>query len=187
MKSIKTKLPGVIIIEPDVYGDERGFFFESFRVNRYKEHGIDLPFVQDNVSRSTQGVLRGLHAQKDHLQGKLVQTVLGKVFDVAVDVRRDSPTFGQWEGVMLDDQNHRQFYVPPGFAHGFCALSDVAIFVYKCTDYYIQESEIAIKWDDPDIAINWPVKEPIVSPKDAVAPFLKDIPLENLSAWKNIR
>jgi len=184
MKSIKTKLPGVIILEPDVYKDDRGFFFESFRENRYAEYGIDLPFVQDNVSRSCKNVLRGLHTQKEHAQGKLVQALVGQVFDVAVDLRTGSPTFGEWESVILDDQNHRQFYVPPGFAHGFCVLSDDAIFAYKCTDYYTFEYEVGIRWDDPDIGIKWPIENPILSGKDAVLPLLREIAINQLTPWK---
>lgn len=156
MNVLTTALPGVLIIEPQVYGDARGFFQETYHAQRYLEAGIALPFVQDNHSRSGQGVLRGLHAQLKHPQGKLVRITQGVAFDVAVDVRRGSPTFGAWVGVMLSEDNFRQFYVPPGFAHGFLALSERVDFLYKCTDYYYPEDEIGILWSDPDIGIDWP-------------------------------
>lgn len=175
MKIIETKLPGVVLIEPKVFGDERGFFLESFNAQRYAEAGIGGNFVQDNHSRSAKGVLRGLHFQKQFPQGKLVYLTSGAVFDVAVDIRKDSPTFGQWVGVTLTAESHQQFYVPPGFAHGFCVLSDTADFHYKCTDYYHPEDEGSVRWDDPDIAIKWGINQPILSPKDAKAGFLKDL------------
>ncbi|OGT21030.1 MAG: dTDP-4-dehydrorhamnose 3,5-epimerase [Gammaproteobacteria bacterium RIFCSPHIGHO2_02_FULL_42_13] len=176
MKVIKTKLPGVIIIEPKIFGDDRGFFFENFRSNQFSELGIDKPFVQDNVSRSARDVLRGLHHQTKHTQGKLVWVTRGKIFDAVVDIRKDYPTFGQWISSVLDDQDHRLIYVPPGLAHGFCVLSETADFSYKCTDYYDPASEITIAWNDPDIGINWPVKNPIISDKDSQGKRLKDIP-----------
>lgn len=163
MNVVETAIPGVLIFEPRVFGDARGFFVETYRESIYKEAGITAPFVQDNQSRSGRGVLRGLHYQLVQPQGKLVRVSRGEVFDVAVDVRRGSPTFGRWVGCLLDDVTHRQFYVPPGFAHGFLVLSEVADFVYKCTDYYHPESERGIAWDDLGLAIDWP---------DAGAPYL---------------
>jgi dTDP-4-dehydrorhamnose 3,5-epimerase len=173
---IDTNIAEVKIIEPKVFGDDRGFFLETFHAARYAElAGIDLPFVQDNHSRSTKGILRGLHFQKTKPQGKLVRVVSGEVYDVAVDIRRDSPTFGQWAGVILSEQNKRQFWVPPGFAHGFVVLSDTADFEYKCTDYYDPADEGAIRWDDPDLAIDWPITNPSLSDKDATAGSFKDL------------
>ncbi len=174
MKVIPTKLQDCLIIEPKVFGDERGFFLEAFQAERYKQQaGIDLPFVQDNHSRSAHGVLRGLHFQKTKPQGKLVRVVRGEVFDVAVDIRPHSETFGKWEGVILSEQNHRQFWVPPGFAHGFLVLSEFADFEYKCTDYYDPSDEGSICWNDPQLAIEWPLNiQPLLSAKDAAArPF----------------
>lgn len=177
MKVIQTKLQDCLIIEPRVFGDERGFFLESFQTERYRDQaGIDLTFVQDNHSRSAKGVLRGLHFQKTKPQGKLVRVVRGEVFDVAVDIRPQSKTFGQWEGVILSEQNHRQFWVPPGFAHGFLVLSDFADFEYKCTDYYDPTDEGSICWNDPQLAIEWPLSmEPLLSAKDAAAPQFRDL------------
>lgn len=175
MNVIETKLPGVVIIEPKVFGDARGYFMESFQAARYDEAGIATPFVQDNLSFSRRGILRGLHLQNPRPQGKLVQVLQGEVFDVAVDVRVGSPTFGQWEGVMLSAENARQYYVPPGFAHGFVVTSDTALFAYKCTDYYMPQSELSILWNDPDIGIDWPIVEPQLSGKDAAGVRLADI------------
>lgn len=176
MKVIDTNIAEVKIIEPKVFGDDRGFFLETFHAARYAElTGIDFAFVQDNHSRSAKGVLRGLHFQKTKPQGKLVRVVSGEVFDVAVDIRRNSPTFGQWEGVILSEKNKRQFWVPPGFAHGFVVLSDTADFEYKCTDYYDPADEGSIRWDDPDLAIDWPVINPSLSDKDATAGSFKDL------------
>ena len=168
MNVIKTNIDGVVIIEPKVFGDERGFFLETFQAERYKEMaGIDLPFVQDNHSRSGKNVLRGLHFQKTKPQGKLVRVVRGEVFDVAVDIRQDSPTYGLWAGVILSEENKRQFWVPPGLAHGFVVLSDVADFEYKCTDYYDPSDEGCLMWNDPTVGIDWPEGiEPILSAKD---------------------
>jgi len=166
MKSRETDLPGVLLIEPTVFKDPRGFFYESWSQSRYAEAGIPGPFIQDNVSRSTQGTLRGLHLQHPHAQGKLVHVLAGEVFDAAVDVRIGSPRFGQWTGAVLSEGNGHQFYIPPGFAHGFCVISDTALFAYKCTDYYHREAEITVAWDDPDVAIHWPVAEPVLSKKD---------------------
>ncbi|SDU09089.1 dTDP-4-dehydrorhamnose 3,5-epimerase [Halopseudomonas salegens] len=171
MKVIPTRLPDCVIIEPRVFGDERGFFLETFQLARYAEQaGITLPFVQDNHSRSRRGVLRGLHFQINKPQGKLVRVVSGEVFDVAVDLRPDSPAYGQWEGVMLSAENKRQFWVPPGFAHGFVVLSEEADFEYKCTDYYDPDDEGVIRWDDPELAIAWPQGlEFTLSAKDTAA------------------
>jgi len=172
VRVIETGLKDCVIIEPKVFGDDRGFFLETFQAARYAElANIHLPFVQDNHSRSRKGVLRGLHFQKRHPQGKLVRVVRGEVFDVAVDLRRDSDTFGQWHGLVLNEDNKRQFWVPPGFAHGFLVLSDVADFEYKCTDYYEPTDEGVIRWDDPELGIQWPSDLDIqLSEKDAKAP-----------------
>lgn len=166
MQFHKTDLPGVILIEPKVFGDERGFFMETYHQPRFVAAGIDLPFVQDNHSRSKRGVLRGLHYQLKFPQGKLVRVVQGEIFDVAVDARKSSPTFGRWFGTTLSDANHRQLYVPPGFAHGFCVVSETAEVLYKTTDVYHPEDEKTIAWNDPTIAVAWPVKDPLISPKD---------------------
>lgn len=184
MNVIKTSIPDVKIIEPKVFGDNRGFFLESYHAERYKAAGIDASFVQDNHSRSAKGVLRGLHFQIKHPQGKLVRITQGEVFDVAVDIRRGSPTFGQWEADILSGENHRQLWVPPGFAHGFCVLSETADFLYKCTDYYQPDDEGSIAWNDPALGIEWPIANPVLSAKDAKAPLLKDIPETNLPAYQ---
>lgn len=170
MKIIETKIPDVKIIEPKVFGDERGFFFETFRDDVFREQCAERVFVQDNHSKSKQGILRGMHYQLEQSQGKLVRVTQGEVFDVAVDMRKSSPTFGQWVGVTLSAENKRQLWVPEGFAHGFYVTSETAEFVYKCTDYYAPEFERSLKWDDPTIAINWPLvdgKLPDLSAKDA--------------------
>lgn len=181
MKVIPTELPGVSIIEPKVFSDDRGFFLESYHAERYSEFGINLPFVQDNLSRSKKGVLRGLHYQQHHLQGKLVWVTHGTIFDVAVDVRYGSPNFGKSVGVILDDEQHQQLYIPPGFAHGFYALSETVDFYYKCTDFYHPTAEMGLNWNDPDLDIQWPlIGTPILVPRDAAYPRLKDIPKENL-------
>jgi dTDP-4-dehydrorhamnose 3,5-epimerase len=175
MKVIETALPGVLIIEPKVHGDARGFFVETWHARRYAEHGLPSHFVQDNHSRSSRGVLRGLHYQLQQPQGKLVRVTQGEVFDVVVDIRRGSPTFGQWAGVRLSGENHRQFYVPPGFAHGFCTLSETADFLYKCTDYYHPQSERGVLWNDPDIGIEWPELDVRLSDKDRNNRRLRDL------------
>jgi dTDP-4-dehydrorhamnose 3,5-epimerase len=176
MKVIKTKLNDCVIIEPKVFGDERGFFLETFQAERYtSQAGITLPFVQDNHSRSSKSVLRGLHFQKTKPQGKLVRVVRGQVYDVAVDIRNGSPTYGQWEGLILSEENKTQLWVPPGFAHGFVVLSDTADFEYKCTDYYDPSDEGSILWNDSDLDIPWPVDNPILSNKDASADRLADL------------
>ena len=176
MNIIKTSLHDCVIIEPKVFGDDRGFFLETFHSSRYNDlAGIDLPFVQDNHSRSSKKVLRGLHFQKKKPQGKLVRVVKGEVFDVAVDIRRESITFGKWEGVILSEENKKQLWVPPGFAHGFLVLSDAADFEYKCTDYYDPSDEGSILWNDPDLDIKWPLMNPILSDKDSKASKLIDL------------
>ena len=173
MKVINTKLKDCVIIEPEVFGDDRGFFLEIFQAERYSHlAGINLPFVQDNYSRSSRGVLRGLHFQKTKPQGKLVRVVRGEVYDVALDIRSSSPTYGQWEAVILSEENKIQFWVPPGFAHGFLVLSVTADFEYKCTDYYDPSDEGSLFWNDPDLNIPWPIDDPNLSEKDANAPVL---------------
>jgi dTDP-4-dehydrorhamnose 3,5-epimerase len=166
MRVTPQSLPEVLLIEPQVFGDERGFFQETFHTQRYAEAGMKLPFVQDNLSRSAHGILRGLHLQNPHAQGKLVSVLEGEVFDVAVDVRVGSPRFGQWVGLYLSAQNHRQLYVPPGFAHGFCVTSEVALFAYKCTDLYHPETELGVAYDDPELGIAWPLANPLLGAKD---------------------
>ena len=175
MKAVATALPEVVVIEPKVFGDARGFFFESFNQQAFADAvGVDLPFVQDNHSRSRRGVLRGLHYQlAPKAQGKLVRVTSGAVFDVAVDIRRDSPTFGAWTGAVLSEENQHQLWIPPGLAHGFVVLTDTADFLYKTTDYYSPAHERAIRWDDPAIGITWPAGlAPLLAPKDAEAPLL---------------
>ena len=175
MRVIETELPGVVVIEPEVHKDERGFFLETFHGERYRRHGLPEVFVQDNHSRSVRGTLRGLHAQLRRPQGKLVRVVAGEVWDVAVDIRVGSPTFRRWVAVVLSAGNFRELYVPPGFAHGFCVLSEVAEVEYKCTDYYDPESELRLAWNDPELAIPWPVQDPILSAKDRAAPTLQEL------------
>jgi dTDP-4-dehydrorhamnose 3,5-epimerase len=177
MKFVETSLPGVIRIEPSVHSDGRGFFMETWQARRFRDAGIDADFVQDNFSHSSKGTLRGLHYQIQKPQGKLVRVVSGEVLDVAVDLRKSSPGFGQWVGEVLSAENRRQLWVPPGFGHGFLVLSETAEFEYKCTNYYAPEFERSIRWDDPDIGIEWrlPVGEqPVLSAKDAAAPFFRD-------------
>ncbi len=186
MKIIQTKLNGCVIIEPRVFGDERGFFLETFQAHKYKDEvGINLSFVQDNHSRSVKGVLRGLHFQVSKPQGKLVRVVSGEVYDVALDIRKESPTFGKWEAVVLSEDNKKQFWVPPGFAHGFVVLSDTADFEYKCTDYYDPSDEVSILWSDPDLGINWPKTDVKLSEKDSNALCLKDLPSEKLPKYNS--
>jgi dTDP-4-dehydrorhamnose 3,5-epimerase len=175
MRVIETELPGVVVIEPEVHKDERGFFLETFHGERYRRHGLPEVFVQDNHSRSVRGTLRGLHAQLRRPQGKLVRVVAGEVWDVAVDIRVGSPTFRKWVAVVLSAGNFRELYVPPGFAHGFCVLSEVAEVEYKCTDYYDPESELRLAWNDPELAIPWPVRDPILSAKDRAARTLREL------------
>jgi dTDP-4-dehydrorhamnose 3,5-epimerase len=175
MNVIQTEVPDVIIIEPRLFGDQRGFFLETYQFLRYAEHGVSRPFIQDNLSRSARGVLRGLHLQNPLTQGKLVTALRGKVLDVAVDVRVGSPSFGRHVSVELSEENRRQLWVPRGFAHGFVVLSETADFFYKCDDLYSPEDELSIRWDDPAIGINWGVESPSLSAKDAGAPLLADV------------
>jgi dTDP-4-dehydrorhamnose 3,5-epimerase len=175
MKFTRTAIPEVVLIEPDVHQDARGFFLESYHQDKYAQGGIPGPFVQDNHSHSLRGTLRGLHAQVSRPQGKLVRAVLGEMFDVAVDVRRGSPTFGKWVGMVLSAENFRQLYIPAGFVHGFCVLSDRVEVEYKCTDFYAPGDEMTVAWNDPDVGIEWPVKDPILSPKDAAAKRLVEL------------
>jgi len=176
MKVIDTKISGVKLIQPKVFGDERGFFLETYEKNRYQKLlNIALEFVQDNHSRSSKGVLRGLHFQTENPQGKLVRVVRGEVFDVAVDIRLDSSTFGQWEGVILSEENKSQFWIPPGLAHGFVVLSDFADFEYKCTEFYSPIHEKCLLWNDPDIGVNWPLENPLLSAKDKLGMSLKEL------------
>jgi len=182
VRVLPTELPGVVIIEPDVHRDGRGFFLETYHADRYRDHGIPGPFVQDNHSQSVAGTLRGLHLQLRRPQGKLIRVVEGEVFDVAVDVRRGSPTFGRWVSVTLTADNFRQCYVPPGFAHGFCVVSPIAQLEYKCTDLYDPASEIGIAWNDPAIGISWPVTDPILSQRDSRHPTLAELG-DRLPVW----
>lgn len=172
MRATPLDHPEVLLIEPDVFPDPRGFFMETFHAIKYAEHGLPAVFLQDNHSRSSRGVLRGLHYQLNNPQGKLVRVVSGEVFDVAVDIRRGSPWFGKWVGAILSEENHRQMYVPPGFAHGFCTLSEHADFLYKCTDLYAPGDEYGIAWDDPEIAIEWPEMDYLILDKDLANPLL---------------
>ena len=175
MNVIYTDIPEVLIIEPKLFGDQRGFFVEAYQFPRYAEHGISRPFVQDNMSRSSYGVLRGLHLQNPSTQGKLVSVIRGRVLDVAVDVRVGSPTFGRHITVELNEDNRRQLWVPRGFAHGFAVLSESADFFYKCDDLYSPKDELVVRWDDPAIGIDWGVTNPSLSPRDAAAPLLADV------------
>lgn len=177
MKVTATVLPEVLLIEPRLFPDGRGHFFETWMQSRYHENGMPLTFVQDNFSRSVGNTLRGLHYQEPNAQGKLITVFAGRVFDVAVDIRRGSPRFGQWVGVELDGQKPQQLWIPPGFAHGFCVLSESADLFYKCTDFYSPSTERFIRWDDPDLRIEWPVEAPVLSDKDAAAPRLADAPV----------
>jgi dTDP-4-dehydrorhamnose 3,5-epimerase len=170
---LETPLPGVILIEPRVFGDARGFFMETYRADLFGAHGIDETFVQDNHSRSARGVLRGLHYQEPYPQGKLVRCTRGSLFDVAVDIRRGSPAFGKWYSVTLSEENKSMLWIPPGFAHGFCALTDDAELVYKTTEIYRPEHDRAIRWNDPEIGVEWPISDPSLSAKDAAAPLLR--------------
>jgi dTDP-4-dehydrorhamnose 3,5-epimerase len=180
MKVISSSLKDVLLIEPSVFEDKRGFFMETYQKEIYRELGIESDFVQDNLSFSVRGTLRGLHYQLPHAQAKLVQVITGEIFDVTVDIRRDSPTFGQWKGFRLSDKNKRQVYIPEGFAHGFCVLSEIAIFTYKCSDFYSPDCERGIIWSDPDIGIDWPVDNPVLSEKDRNYDYLKNIPPKHL-------
>jgi dTDP-4-dehydrorhamnose 3,5-epimerase len=183
MRFSATSLPGVVLIEPDVYKDMRGFFLETFHERKYADHGIVGPMVQDNHSHSRRGTLRGLHTQVKRPQGKLVRAVAGEMFDVAVDVRRGSPSFGRWYGAVLSGENFCQLWIPPGFAHGFCVLSDTVHVEYKCTDFYDAEDELAVSWNDPAIGIAWPLGDPVLSPKDKKAPRLSEV-MEGLPMYR---
>ena len=175
MRFVPTDLPGVLLIEPDVYRDERGFFLETYHARKYQTAGIPGVFVQDNHSRSVRGTVRGLHTQRHRPQGKLIRVLQGEIFDVAVDIRRGSPTFRRWVGVTLSAENFRQVYVPPGFAHGFCVISETADVAYKCTELYDSADEFGVLWNDPDIGIAWPVRAPLLSEKDRSAPPLVEL------------
>lgn len=183
MKIIETRLPGCVVIEPAVFGDERGYFFETWNAERFGQHGLPTKFVQSNVSTSAKGVLRGLHYQWPRPQGKLVSVLEGEVYDVALDIRRGSPTFGQWEAVVLSAENKKQFWIPEGFAHGFAVLSERAVFSYLCTDVYVKEADAGVRWNDADVAVDWPISNPTLSAKDEAAPFLKDIAEERLPVF----
>lgn len=183
MRIYRTELPGCVVIEPAVHGDARGFFYESFNAGKFAEAGLDLRFVQTNVSRSAHGVLRGLHYQWPNPQGKLVSVLEGEVYDVAVDIRRGSPTFGRWAAAVLTADNKRHFWIPEGFAHGFAVLSAHATFMYQCTALYDAAADAGIRWSDAAIAVDWPITEPLLSDKDAKAPFLADVPAERLPVY----
>ncbi len=180
MKVLQTGLPGVVIVETVIHGDERGFFQESWKASSYGSHGLPTSFSQANVSRSTKGVLRGLHYQFKQPQGKLVSVLEGRIYDVAVDIRHGSEMFGKWCGVELSAENHRQLYIPEGFAHGFMVLSDSALFHYHCTNEYAPEYDASVAWNDPGIAIKWPEEAGAISDKDKHAPFLRDVPIDRL-------
>lgn len=184
MKIEETALPGVLLITPKVFGDSRGCFFETWNRRRFGEAGLQHDFVQDNVSFSRKGILRGLHFQNPHPQGKLVQALQGEVFDVVVDIRRGSPTFGRWCGYFLSAMNRQQLFVPAGYAHGFCVTGETALFAYKCTDFYDPSAEFTLRWDDPDIGVEWPVSDPELSPKDAAGRALLDFPNEHLPVYR---
>jgi len=182
MKSTACDITGLVVIEPKVFGDARGFFMETWNCQRYREAGLEWEFMQDNVSFSRRGTLRGLHFQNPAPQGKLVFVLQGEVFDVAVDLRRSSPTFGRWHGLHLSVENKRQFFIPPGFAHGFVVLSETALFAYKCTELYNPQNELTLAWNDPDVGISWPLDNPQLSEKDARGLRLKDLPKDRLFA-----
>ncbi len=184
MKVSSTSLPEVLLIEPQVFKDGRGFFTESYKENRYAKAGIKCKFVQDSISSSRKGTLRGLHYQFPNEQAKLVQVLVGEIFDVAVDIRLGSPTFGRWTGQRFRAEVHQQLFIPKGFAHGFCVLSETALFTYKCSDFYAPENEGGVLWCDPDLGIDWPVKEPILSEKDKTYARLRDVPAGKLPIYK---
>jgi dTDP-4-dehydrorhamnose 3,5-epimerase len=183
MKVRPTALPEVLLIEPRLFGDERGHFLETYHAQRYSGSSISATFVQDNLSHSHRGVVRGLHYQWGRPQGKLIMVVQGEIFDVAVDIRQGSPTFGRWVGVTLSARDYQQLYIPEGFAHGFCATSDSATVCYKCTDFYVPQDDRGIRWDDPTLAISWPITEAILSDKDRSLPSLAEIPAECLPVF----
>ena len=183
MKVHSTELDGVLIIEPRVFADRRGYFMESYQKQRYREAGIHTEFVQDNISHSVRHTLRGLHYQYPNAQAKLVQVLQGEIYDVAVDVRQGSPTFGRWAGVILSAENQRQFFLPEGFAHGFCVMSATALFMYKCSAYYAPEDEVGFCWNDPDLRITWPVQAPILSERDRRLPSLSGLAAHRLPRY----
>jgi dTDP-4-dehydrorhamnose 3,5-epimerase len=183
MKVLSTELDGALVIEPIVFGDQRGFFLESFQKQRYRDAGIDTEFVQDNISFSVRHTLRGLHYQYPRGQAKLVQVLQGEIYDVAVDIRQGSPTFGRWAGVVLSGENRHQFFLPEGFAHGFCVMSATALFMYKCSAYYAPEDEGGICWNDPDLGIPWPVQAPILSERDRTLPPLSGVVSHRLPVY----
>jgi dTDP-4-dehydrorhamnose 3,5-epimerase len=184
MRITPSSLSEVLVIAPRVFEDDRGFFMETYQQRRYEEAGIRPVFVQDNLSHSVRRTLRGLHYQLHHPQAKMVQVIRGEIFDVAVDIRRGSPTFGNWTGVRLSDRNRRQVFIPEGFAHGFCVLSEEAAVLYKCSDFYAPEDEGGILWSDPALGIDWPVEEPLLSPKDGGYPCLAEVPIERLPVYE---
>jgi dTDP-4-dehydrorhamnose 3,5-epimerase len=185
MRVKETSLEGVLIIEPQAFDDNRGYFIETYQEARYHDLGIGVRFVQDNLSCSRKGVLRGLHYQFPRAQDKLVSVIMGEIYDVAVDIRWDSPTYGQWTSARLSHKDHRQLFVPSGFAHGFCVLSETAYVLYKCSDYYSQENEGGVLWSDPDLAIPWPVQNPFISRKDASHPRLRHMSQDRLPSFPN--
>jgi len=180
MNVIPGQLQGLLVIEPKVFGDARGMFMETWNLRKYQDIGIGVPFVQDNISVSRRGALRGLHFQNPNPQGKLVSVLQGEVLDLVVDIRLRSATLGKWEAVHLSSENKRQFYIPPGFAHGFLVLSETAMFHYKCTEFYSPKDEMTVRWNDPEIGIQWPIEDPIVSEKDAKGLYLKEVPRDRL-------
>ncbi|HXP61097.1 MAG TPA: dTDP-4-dehydrorhamnose 3,5-epimerase [Dongiaceae bacterium] len=180
MKIVQCELPGLLIVEPDVFGDARGFFMELWRRDRYRDHGLEADFVQDNLSFSRRGVLRGLHFQNPSPQAKLLQALQGEIFDVGVDLRRSSPTFGRWHGLRLSGENKRQFYLPAGFAHGFAVLSETALIAYKTSAFYSAKDEMVLRWDDPELGIQWPLDHPQLSDRDSKGLRLRDLPAERL-------
>ncbi len=182
MKIVSSKIPDIKIIEPNVHGDDRGYFFESYKEERFIEKNLPVRYIQENQAKSQKGVLRGLHYQLEHPQGKLVTVPYGRVWDVAVDLRQSSETFGQWIGIEISQDNHRSVYIPQGFAHGYCVLSEEAIFQYKCTDTYHPEDEYGLLWNDADLGITWPIKTPLISEKDLKHPILNIIQKEKLFA-----
>lgn len=186
MRFVDTGLDGVVFVEPDVHRDARGLFLETYHEERYRRAGIAERFVQDNHSRSVRGTVRGLHAQIEHPQGKLVRALAGEILDVAVDARRGSPTFGRWVGVLLSSENFRQLYVPPGYLHGFSVLSETAELAYKCTDFYHRDDELTVAWNDPEIGIDWRVEEPVLSDRDRKAPRLAEV-LDRLPVYEPAR
>ncbi|MBD8644298.1 MULTISPECIES: dTDP-4-dehydrorhamnose 3,5-epimerase [unclassified Stenotrophomonas] len=183
MKIVQTQLPGCVVLEPRVFGDARGFFFEGWNKERFEAEGLQMDFVQSNVSSSSRGVLRGLHYQWPRPQGKLVSVLEGEVYDVAVDIRQGSPTFGKHASVILSAENRRQLWIPEGFAHGFAVLSERALFHYMCTDVYVAEADSGLRWNDADVAVDWPISNPTLSAKDEAAPFLKDIAEDRLPVF----